>query len=1355
PASRLRLGFTSDTFPESPHNWLDGWLDEVMVYDRVLSEEEIRALCPDAPDDDLYVTAVALIGDACGCQWETTADGQLRLRIPPASRPRRVKLLIWKDYPERLPGFRRLVASSSAPADLTRFTHGGPPRWPQRLTTTAQLGDGPEPYVIDTITHPVDNPWHSWLRFSAFDFFSDGRRAAISTWNGDVWLVSGLGGKLKKLTWQRIATGLFQPLGLKIVDDQIYVNGRDQITRLHDLNGDGEIDFYENFNNDHQVTDHFHEFAMDLQTDADGNFYYAKCGRHALPAVVPQHGTMIRVSKDGSRSEILCNGFRAANGIGIGPKGEWVNTDQEGHWTPANRVNLVRPGRFYGYVWSYHEGPDPTTYDPPICWLPKNVDRSPAQPLWVTSDRWGPLKGQLITTSYGTGQIFLVPYEVLDGQPQGGAVRFDLSFPTGIMRGKFNRRDGQLYVCGLFGWSSDKTQPGGFYRVRYTGQPVDMPVGFHVAQNGIRLTFTRPLDRRSAEDVHNYSLKQWNYRWTANYGSEHYKVSNPKETGFDRLEVRSATLEPDGRTVFLEISDLQPVMQLQISYTLRAADGAAIQQDLYSTINVLGPLYRSVREPIAKMRLPSHDGRSSEEPSDADPEPFLKPGLAVRFDSGKEAGAADNRPAADARVVRLAALHVPAGEAPSPFISPGPFRAIMDGYLRVDLKGRYLFGLRGTGQASLVINGRLVRSASGRLSQAPFAAAELKAGLNRLRIVYEAPKDLDAVFRLYWKSDRFAAEPIPPTALWHDRRDPTVQAGLAMRLGRELFATRQCLRCHPSPRSAGPRGSMPELRFTPPRLTASAARFRERWLQAWLLDPATVRNKVFMPRVLVGDTERQRRDAADIAAYLISLRPPSAGPMAGGTAESRRSASTTGPTGGDQPAVAASSSEPSAQEARSGNERADQGELLFEDLGCIACHTFLPPNEPDEYDRISLAHIDAKYQPGALAAFLRRPSEFFPGTRMPDLQLTELEAQALAAFLRSRSRSSGLELAGSAQPGDPARGKQLFAERGCNQCHAIQAQEELPAPNRRPLFASAGNDPRKLSGRGCLAATEHDRADAPDFSFSAEQRRALATFLSTDGASLQRCVFAEASERLVDHFRCTACHKRDGDTPVWPIVLVEEGVQGRLPEYVPELTWIGEKLKPAWTEKLFAGQLNEKPRPWLKARMPIFPLVAHELAVGLSRQHGFGENASTADDLLQPTHPPDAFDRGRQLTLNTQGFNCVQCHDVGDQPAVAPFENRGVNFEAIPERLRYDFYIRWMRDATRLEFATRMPRLSPAGQRTEITDVYDGDARRQFDAIWGYILSLRRGRNRERGADSGEAGRHEESGGQRGRRADR
>ncbi len=193
------------------------------------------------------------------------------------------------------------------------------------------------------------------------------------------------------LTWQRIASGLFQPLGLKFRDGAIFVCCRDQIVKLHDLNGDGETDFYECFNNDHQVTEHFHEFAMGLQTDADGNFYYAKSGRHALPALVPHHGTLLKVSKDGAKTEILATGFRAANGVCLNPDGTFFVTDQEGFWTPKNRINLVEKGGFYGNMLGYTDVTDTSdaAMKQPLCWITNDFDRSPAELLWVTSDEVG------------------------------------------------------------------------------------------------------------------------------------------------------------------------------------------------------------------------------------------------------------------------------------------------------------------------------------------------------------------------------------------------------------------------------------------------------------------------------------------------------------------------------------------------------------------------------------------------------------------------------------------------------------------------------------------------------------------------------------------------------------------------------------------------------------------------------------------------------------------------------------------------------------------------------------------------------------------------------------------------------
>jgi len=485
-------------------------------------------------------------------------------RIPASATPTRVKI------------------GGTAPAEpLEPLTHGGPLRWPQKIETRMTLGAEDGPFAMDVLALPAANPWRSWMRPGGFDFFSDGVRAAVCTWSGDVWIVRGIGSET--LSWQRVATGLFQPLGLKIVDDVIYVTCRDQIARLHDLNGDGEIDFVECFNGDHQVTEHFHEFAMGLQTDAAGNFYYAKAARHALPAVVPQHGTLIRVSKDGSTSEIVCNGFRAPNGVGIGPKGELVTSDQEGHWIPANRINLLREGGFYGNNMGLLTG-DRASYDPPIVWLHPKVDRSPAEQLWVTSDAWGPLKGMMLSTSYGTGRIFLVPYEVVNGVPQGAATALPLQFPTGIMRARFHPTEGHLYAAGLFGWSSDCTLEGGFYRIRRTLKPLRMPIGVHVAEGAVEITFAEPLDRESAEDPEGWSARQWNYKWTKNYGSKNYKVSEPDKQGEDPVDIPKASLRNE-RTVVLPIRGLKPVMTMEIAFALRGADGAPVKGKLWLTIN--------------------------------------------------------------------------------------------------------------------------------------------------------------------------------------------------------------------------------------------------------------------------------------------------------------------------------------------------------------------------------------------------------------------------------------------------------------------------------------------------------------------------------------------------------------------------------------------------------------------------------------------------------------------------------------------------------------------------------------------------------------------------------------------------
>jgi len=471
-----------------------------------------------------------------------------------------------------------------APEDLQRFTTGGDAQWAEDLNTTPDVGGNRTAFVYDTLTRPTGNPWKSRLRMSGLDFFPDGKRMVACCCDGDVWIIDGIDKVGGDLTWRRIASGLFHPLGIKIVHGRILVSCRDQIVVLNDLNGDGETDFYECLNNDHQVTEHFHEFAMGLQADEAGNLYYAKSARHARDSLVPQHGTLLKVSADGSETTILANGFRAANGVCLNPDDTFFVTDQEGHWTPMNRINRVTQGGFYGNMYSY--GAPSDTSDAamqwPLCWPNKPFDRSPSELVWVDSEPWGPLKGSLLSLSYGYGRIFIVPHEQVDGWWQGGMCQLPLpDFPTGLMRARFHPRSGHLYVCGMQAWGSSQIEsPGGLYRVRMTGKPANLPIGLHAHQQGLTITFSDPVDVTSATDPGNYYLESWALKRTANYGSDRYEEAV--------LSVASVELSSDLRQVTLRIDGIKPTWTMQIAYKLRDVAGERFQGVIQNTIHRLG-----------------------------------------------------------------------------------------------------------------------------------------------------------------------------------------------------------------------------------------------------------------------------------------------------------------------------------------------------------------------------------------------------------------------------------------------------------------------------------------------------------------------------------------------------------------------------------------------------------------------------------------------------------------------------------------------------------------------------------------------------------------------------------------------
>src|SRR5262249_32627 len=155
----------------------------------------------------------------------------------------------------------------------------------------------------------------------------------------------------------------------------------------------------------------------------------------------------------------------------------------------------------------------------PLVYLPRGLDNSSAAQGYVSSDRWGPLQGQLIHFSYGAGTDFLLLREQVDGQPQGAVVPLHDEFLSGPHPGRFNPKDGEVYVSGMGGWGTYTPLDGSFQRVRYTGDPVQLPVAFHAHENGILLTFTQPIDRAAAESTKSHFAQAWNYRFSPSYGS--------------------------------------------------------------------------------------------------------------------------------------------------------------------------------------------------------------------------------------------------------------------------------------------------------------------------------------------------------------------------------------------------------------------------------------------------------------------------------------------------------------------------------------------------------------------------------------------------------------------------------------------------------------------------------------------------------------------------------------------------------------------------------------------------------------------------------------------------------------------
>ncbi len=494
--------------------------------------------------------------------------------------------------PSKTAAAHRIVISESGAhsvktADVFAAAKAPARRWSEPVKTGAVIPPAKDaPWVFDDLPLPMPNPWKRNVRPSDLEFFPDGR-AAVLTFDGDVWIVEGLG--TDAATWSRYASGLHEPQSLCIVGDVIHVFDRNGIVKLHDTDGNGEADWHENFCNAVAQSAETRNYPMDLIAARDGGFFLALGGQIGT-TIGKYNGVVVKVAPDGRGFQVIATGFRQPY-LGYDPEaGLLTASDQQGNWKPATPIYRVEEGRYFGFQPEKFKDKvtHPATIAPPEVWIPHFINQSGASQVWIkqrdgSEPRMGALNGALVHIGYGRPEIFKIYLDKNGGQ--GAVMPLLAGFPSGLLNGRINPRDGQLYLTGLQIFGSSGSRTAGIYRVRPGGVPSWLPREIRAERRGILMSFDAPLSAELAGELGRYSADRWNYRQTHQYGSGNYRTDND-EPGQEAIPVSSAKLSKDRKSLFLGIRDMRPCHSLRLTYRL-PAPGVETVENAYLTLHSL------------------------------------------------------------------------------------------------------------------------------------------------------------------------------------------------------------------------------------------------------------------------------------------------------------------------------------------------------------------------------------------------------------------------------------------------------------------------------------------------------------------------------------------------------------------------------------------------------------------------------------------------------------------------------------------------------------------------------------------------------------------------------------------------
>ncbi|HEX6022724.1 MAG TPA: family 16 glycoside hydrolase [Solirubrobacter sp.] len=424
---------------------------------------------------------------------------------------------------------------------------------------------------------------------------------------GEVWKLTGVkdADDPSDVTPTKLAEGLREPMGIKVVDGDIYVSEKHQLTKLVDADGNGVYEG-KTMIATWPFDGNFHEFAFGLLYK-DGYFYLNLSvsidlgGATTVPQGSDDRGTHIKVNKDTGEVEYVAGGLRTPHGIGWGPEGEIFVTDNQGGWLPGNKLIHVEPGKFYNH---YTTGPTgkPGRWDdqrpsPPALWLPHNeIANSPSQPMLIPS---GPFAGQMWVADVTYGGIQRAFLEKVEGAYQGAYFRMTQGLESGITH-LLLEDDGSIIVGGLGAggnWGQTGKLMFGLQKLVPNGTQTFDIQKMELVDGGFKLTYTKPLsDATLADLATKYRVRQWTYVPTSAYGG-------PK-VGEEALTVTDATVSEDRKVVTLKIDGLKPnrVVYVRSPRPFEAQDGTPLlSTEAWYTLNKLPGYVAPISEGLYEL----------------------------------------------------------------------------------------------------------------------------------------------------------------------------------------------------------------------------------------------------------------------------------------------------------------------------------------------------------------------------------------------------------------------------------------------------------------------------------------------------------------------------------------------------------------------------------------------------------------------------------------------------------------------------------------------------------------------------------------------------------------------------------